>query len=87
MGFEQRPLKIQEAIHNADTQHLSKAGAKGAEVTNARLKRERERHEIHQLQTELESERRKLEDTESRLAANEHIISADGIDQDYSTDT
>jgi N-methylhydantoinase B/oxoprolinase/acetone carboxylase alpha subunit len=83
MGFEHRPLKIIEAIQSADTQHLSRAGAKGAEVTNARLKRERERQEIHELQSEIEIERRKLQDTEAQLAANEHIISPDGIDHDY----
>jgi hypothetical protein len=83
MGFERKPQKITEAIDSGDTQRLSAAGKKGAEVTNSKIRRERERQEIGELQNEIEVECKKMEDLESQRAANEHIISADGVDQDY----
>ena len=84
MGFEQRPEKIKDAIKVNDTEALSRAGRKGAEITNAIKKRERERAEIFALQKEIEIERRKMEDTQMDCDANKHIISEDGEDQDYS---
>ena len=87
MGFEKRPDSIKQAIRNSDTEHLAAAGRKGAEQTNALKKRAREREEIAALQNEIEAERRKLEDTEVRESANEHIISPDGEDQDYAPES
>ena len=87
MGFEKRPDSIKQAIADSDTERLSAAGRKGAEQTNTIKKWAREREEIAALQNEIETERRKLEDTEARESANEHIISPDGDDQDYTPES
>ena len=83
MGFESRPNIIKEAIASDNKELLSKAGLKGAKVSNEKQERERQRKEISQLHTELEVELRKIEDLEMRESANEHIISPDGEDQDF----
>jgi len=84
MGFEKKPKSITEAMRTNDTEHLSAAGRKGAEATNTLKQKQSERAEILQLQSEIEVERRKMEDVESRKSANEHIITSDGEDLDYS---
>ena len=83
MGFE-GPKSIKDSVHNGNFEHLSAAGRKGAEKTNAGKKRERERAEISELQSELATVERELEDQKQLESANEHIITPDGEDLDYS---
>lgn len=84
MGFEGKPDNIKAAVSAQNTEHLRAAGRKGAEAANAVKKRERERAEISELQSEIAAEERKLEDEAMRRSANEHIINTDGQDQNYS---
>lgn len=83
MGFEKKPKTIADSIEANDTAHLQAAGRKGAEATNALKRRERERQEIAELQSQIQAEERNLEDEEQRRNANEHIITPDGEDLDY----
>jgi hypothetical protein len=82
MSFE-KPENIKSAQESGDTVYLQAAGRKGAEATNAIKKRERERQEISDLQDEILAEKKAFEDGEQKRAANEHIITPDGVDLDF----
>ena len=78
------PESIKASRIKGNFEHLRAAGRKGAKKTNENIKRAREREEIHELQSELAAAERELEDRAQAESANEHIITPDGEDLDYS---
>lgn len=79
MGFEGKnlPKSIQEAIKVVDTEHLSSAGRKGAEISNQKQAEKRIREDVLATAAEI----KKLEEeTLLRESTNENIISSDGED-------
>lgn len=80
MSFE-KPDKIKRAIKSEDVEYLKAAGRKGAEVTNAKKQKELEEE---QLRAEILAEKKAYEERERAVSANEHIITAEGEDLDFS---
>lgn len=76
----ERPRKIQDARLAGDTEYLSAAGKKGAEVTNEIKAAKKVEHDAIE---DAEALQRELEEEERKIEANEHIITPDGEDLDY----
>jgi hypothetical protein len=74
--MSEKPPDIKKSITAGNTEHLRAAGRKGAEVTNRNK-------DLLKTLAEIEALERQLEDETMRKTANEHIISPDGEDQDY----
>lgn len=76
--MERRPPKfVLDAIKRGDTEILRHAGRKGAEKTN--LRRDFEKA-VKDLEAELNTEEKILEEGARKRSTNEDIISSDGED-------
>lgn len=75
--MSEKPPEIKKSIESGNKKHLSAAGRKGAEVANRN-------RDIHKTLAEIREQERIMEDEAQRRSANEHIISPDNEDQDYS---
>lgn len=78
-GFNGKPKSIKEAMLAGDTERLSAAGRKGAEVANEN--RARAADEVATLE-QIALEKAAIEEAELRRSTNEDILSADGEDFD-----
>lgn len=74
------PKDIEKSIKERNIEHLRAAGRKGAKKTN-------EIKDIKKSMAELEIYEKLAEDEVQRRASNEHIISPDGVDMDYNSDS
>ena len=73
-AFEKLPKTVRQAIESHDTEALSAAGKKGAEVTNNK------KAEQQAIDDRLR-ERRDEEDRKMREQANEHIVPIESEDE------
>ena len=75
--MREKPPAIKQSIKAGNTEHLRAAGRKGAEATNRK-------RDLEATVAEIEELAKQLEDELMRKAANEHIITPDSEDLDYS---
>jgi len=77
-AFGRVPERVQRAIETDNTEALSAAGRKGAEVTNNRKAEKRDQLDAT---TDRLRELNDAEDAEMRRQANEHIVPIDPEDE------
>lgn len=76
----ERPPNIDASVKAGNSAHLSNAGRKGALAMHQ--KREQIKS-IAEISAELIAEEKAFAEWERRMSSNEHIIDADGNDQDF----
>ncbi|PJE74371.1 MAG: hypothetical protein COV01_01435 [Candidatus Taylorbacteria bacterium CG10_big_fil_rev_8_21_14_0_10_41_48] len=78
MGFE-KPEKVRKAQQRADTEALRKMGSVGGRKTA-------ERNDINREHAKRVNEKSKLEEWNTIVASNEHILTPDGEDPEEMKD-